>query len=304
VTRLLITGATGFLGRHCLTALKASGAGELHCTSRISRHNTNDGVTWHAVDLRDPDAISVLIETLRPSHVLHAAWEATPVSYADSPDNLLWLSAGRAMLEAFGRSGGKRFVGLGTSAEYAPSLAPCVEGVTPICPVNAYGEAKAAMALSVADASTRHGFSAAWGRVFLPYGPGDPLQRLLPSVRSALLSDQIVPLTDGLQQRDFVYAPDVGRQLVKLFQSDAKGPFNIATGVPSTVREAVETMASMLGKNHLLRFGVRPRRPGDADVLVADMAHFQSEVGLPPVTSLVDGLTAFLSTDFHTDSVG
>ncbi len=290
--RLLITGATGFLGRHCLAAAQALDGVEIHGTSR--QIQSTGGVVWHGVDLRDSAAASGLIDRVRPSHLLHVAWEATPVSYANSLQNHLWLTAGIAMLEAFGRNGGQRFTGVGTSAEYGPTDVPCVEGVTLINPDSIYGQTKAAMAEAAKEVAQKHGFSAAWGRVFLPYGPGDPPQRLLPSVMKSLLAKEGIPLSDGLQKRDFVHAPDVGQQLVRLLLAEASGAFNIGTGVATTVREAVETLAALLGKVDLLEFGAKPRRAGEAIVLVADMARFATLVGIPPYTPLQDGLSAFV----------
>ena len=87
---------------------------------------------------------------------------------------------------------------------------------------------------------------------------------------------------------------DVGQQLVRLLLAEASGAFNIGTGVATTVREAVETLAALLGKVDLLEFGAKPRRAGEAAVLVADMARFATLVGVPPYTPLQDGLSAFV----------
>ncbi|MGL5139016.1 MAG: NAD-dependent epimerase/dehydratase family protein, partial [Beijerinckiaceae bacterium] len=118
---MLVTGATGLLGRHIVASLAAMDAGELHAVSRTPPVAVLSGPVWHAADLLDPAAVQRLIDEVRPTHLLHAAWEATPVSYAASPENQRWLAAGIALLDAFGASGGRRYVGVGSSAEYAAS---------------------------------------------------------------------------------------------------------------------------------------------------------------------------------------
>jgi hypothetical protein len=61
-----------------------------------------------------------LIATLRPSHLLHLAWVTAPDRYRYAPENLDWLGASLALVKNFGKQGGQRFVGAGSSAEYAP----------------------------------------------------------------------------------------------------------------------------------------------------------------------------------------
>jgi len=69
-----------------------------------------------------------------------------------------------------------------------------------------------------------------WARMFLPYGPGDSPERLVPSVIEALLSGRPVDLSHGRQERDFVYAPDVADLLVRLLAGGEEGAFNVGTG--------------------------------------------------------------------------
>src|SRR5207249_536052 len=112
-----------------------------------------DRVRWHAADLREPAEARRLVVAVRPSHLLHLAWEATPRVYSGSPENLRWLAAGAAMLAAFGEAGGARFVGAGSSAEYEPGEMPCAEDATPIRPATVYGKCKAACWLAAQAAA-------------------------------------------------------------------------------------------------------------------------------------------------------
>jgi nucleoside-diphosphate-sugar epimerase len=289
MTRVLVTGASGFISAHCLRRLAQEDC-EVHAVNRSGRGVPADHVTWHAADLRDIGQVAPLIAKVRPTHLLHGAWIATPGLYSHSPENITWLQSTIALAGAFGAHGGARFVGIGSSAEYDPGDRPCIEDETPIRPATIYGKCKAAGWLAVQAAAQQHGFSAAWGRLFLPYGPGDPAQRLVPSVLAALRAGKPVATTHGQQQRDFIYAPEAADLLVRLLLSQEDGAFNIGTGRATTVRSVVEALASRCGRPDLPQFGAMTLAPGEPDVLVADMSKVNRRLSWSPATDVQSGL--------------
>jgi nucleoside-diphosphate-sugar epimerase len=268
---------------------------EIHAANRSGVGVGGDRVRWHAADLRDPSSAQALVAVVRPTHVLHLAWEATPRVYNQSPENFRWLHASIAMALTFGELGGHRFLGVGSSGEYDANGAPCAEDVTPIRPSSIYGKCKAACWLGVTAAAQYHRFSAAWGRVFLPYGPGDPAGRLVPSVMMALQEGRPVEVTHGKQLRDFIYAPDAAHLLVKLLFSLETGAFNIGTGHATTIRSVIEYLASRHGGRSELRFGAIDPPPGEPPVLVADMTKTTETLGSLALTSATDGLDRLLA---------
>jgi nucleoside-diphosphate-sugar epimerase len=98
--------------------------------------------------------------------------------YRYAAENLDWLETSLVLVKAFGAHGGRRFVEVGSSAEYDVVNGPCIEDATPIRPVSLYGKCKAAAWMTIQAYAQRYGFSAAWARGFLPYGPGDEPRRL------------------------------------------------------------------------------------------------------------------------------
>ena len=269
---------------------------EIHAVNRSGSGDAAAGVVWHAADLRDPAQTLALVAKIRPTHLLHGAWIATPGLYSHSPENITWLQASIALAGAFSAHGGARFVGIGSSAEYDPGDRPCVEDETPIRPATIYGKCKAAAWLAVQAAAQQHGFSAAWGRLFLPYGPGDPRQRLIPSVLGALRAGKPVATTHGRQQRDFIDAADAADLLVRLLLSQENGAFNIGTGRATTIRSVVEYLASRCGRPDLPQFGALALAPGEPAVLVADMRKVRDRLSWAPQTALYDGLDRVLSS--------
>lgn len=289
MNRVLVTGPSGFIGTHCLRRLATEDC-EIHAANRSGRGEPGAGVTWHAADLRDADHVLSLVAKIQPTHLLHGAWVATPRLYGHSPENFAWLRSTIALAAAFGRHGGARFVGIGSSAEYDPGERPCVEDATPIRPATIYGKCKAASWLAVQAAAQHHGFSAAWGRLFMPYGPGDPPQRLIPSVLAALRAGQPVQTSHGTQQRDFIYAPDAADLLVRLLLSQEAGAFNIGTGRATKVRSVVEYLASRCRRPDLPQFGAISLTPGEPDILVADMSKVGKRLAWSPQNDLHQGL--------------
>ena len=292
--RLFVTGATGFIGAHCLREALASGYDEIHAGNRGGKGVAAPTLTWHAADLRNPEAAVRLIETVKPTHLLHAAWIATPGVYLTSPENIDWMQATIAMVRAFAEQGGRRVVGVGSCAEYAPSDGPCQEEKTPIAPVSVYGHAKAATWQAMAAIAEAHKIGAVWGRVFVPYGPGDLPQRLIPGVLAALRAGKPMPLSTGEQRRDFVYAPDAAKMLVGLLGSGATGVFNIGSGEAPSVRSVIEALADRFGARNLLQFGAMPVRAWEPPLLQADM-HKLETLGLvvrTPMNHALDSLIA------------
>lgn len=287
---LLLTGATGFVGRHLLPRLVGDG-----WRIAATGAGTAAGVEWCRVDLTDPAASVALVEELRPSHWLHLAWIATPGLFWGSPDNLRWLAAGALMAEAFYRCGGAYALGVGTCAEYGGDRSLCVEGETPVEGDTVYGRAKVAMGAALAAAAQAHGGRAGWARLFFPYGPGEPPGRLIPAVMNAVLDGKPVETTHGRQVRDFVHVADVAEALRRLLRAEAAGPVNVGSGESVSLREVIETITAIAGGAELVRFGARQAPAHEPPALVASVARLQALTGWRPETGLRAGLESSLA---------
>ena len=71
--RVLVTGASGFIGSHCLWPLLERGY-DVHAVARARAADRSAPVTWHAADLLDRQAAADLLDAVRPTHLLHLAW--------------------------------------------------------------------------------------------------------------------------------------------------------------------------------------------------------------------------------------
>lgn len=290
MSRVLVTGASGFMGRHCLPALAARGY-EVHAVGR--RTGSDPGVTWHRGDLLAPEGPEAVLAAVRPTHLLHLAWYAEHGRFWQAPENLAWVRASLSLLEAFHRHGGQRVVTAGSCAEYDWRHGYLSEALTPCRPASLYGAAKHALSTLQAAYAEQVGLSAAWGRVFFLFGPHEPHARFVPAVIQGLMAGRPTRLSHGRQVRDFMYVGDVADALVALLDSPVTGAVNLGSGVPVTLRALGERVAARLGGAEWLEWGAIAST--EAPLVVANPERLAREVGWTPPYGLEAGLDATLA---------
>jgi nucleoside-diphosphate-sugar epimerase len=286
--RVLLTGASGFVGSYAVEPLLDAGY-EVHAAAR--RVGDDPRVRWHPIDLLDRRAVHGLLDELAPSHLLHLAWYVEHGRFWQAGENLTWAGATLELVRAFVERGGRRLVLAGTCAEYDwDGLDPHVREDAPERPATLYGAAKHTTRVLSERFSSEHGASMAWGRIFLLYGPGEDERRLVPAVARALLSGEPAETSDGKQVRDLMHVADVARAFVALLDSEVRGPVNIASGEPVALARVIELVGDATGHAELLRVGALPRRDGEPERLVADVRRLREEVGFSAAVPLGRGI--------------
>lgn len=285
--KVLVTGATGFIGRQCIEPLQAKGY-EVHAVSS-KPHVENKAVNWHKIDLLDAGQCDDLVFRIQPTHLLHFAWYAVPGEYRTSVENLRWVQASLELMRAFAASGGKRLVMAGTCAEYAWRFDRYSEASTPLVPATLYGACKHATQMMLASWSKQSGVSSAWGRIFSLYGPHEHPARLVSSVIATLLRGDEVLCENGSLIRDYLHVADVAAAFAALLDSDIEGPVNIGSGIGVALKDIAEMIGAKIGRPGLIRFGTRPPPAGEPPLLIADTARL-SRTGWRPSIGLDTGL--------------
>jgi dTDP-6-deoxy-L-talose 4-dehydrogenase (NAD+) len=249
---LLLTGATGFVGRHILRHLRRRHVPVRIVIRRGSEHRLEriEGLERVVVadDLFAEDAAWWRSACDGVDTVLHAAWYAEPGKY---------LNLARGAVDA----GVRRIVGVGTCFEYdlAQGSPPGHFPVTsPLAPTTTYAACKASAYLTLSQWLKTRDIGFLWCRLFYLYGEGEDARRLVPYLRARLDSGQPAELTSGTQVRDFLDVDVAAAELVHAALGDTQGAHNVCSGRGITVRALAEQIADEYGRRDLLRFGVRP----------------------------------------------
>jgi nucleoside-diphosphate-sugar epimerase len=286
---VLLTGASGFIGSHCIPLLIDRGY-EVHALTSKKNSQNDPRIIWHTVDLLNPDQVRRAMKKICPSHLLHFAWYTVPGKYWSAPENIPWLQASLNLVQEFSACNGERMVGAGTCAEYDWRYGYCSENVTPLNPETLYGISKRSVQSLSQELLRTAKISSAWGRIFYLYGPYEDPTRLVPSIINSLLREEPAPCTTGYQIRDYLFVEDVADAFVRLLDSTVSGPVNIASGKPVAIRDIIQTIGIKIGHENLIRYGQIPTSPSEVPFLVADNRRLVSDVGWNQRYSLEAGL--------------
>lgn len=296
--RVLITGASGFIGSHVARVALAEGMVVHAAVRRRSPGQRLDDLLTvrpgnltiaEGLDLAVPGSLAGAVGAAPFDAVVHAADGGAQVGQKDASALIRENVANVVELcEASLRHGVRRVVVFGSGLCYA-SGAHCHGEDEALAPNHPYGMAKA-LGSMVSAFYARKGLEVVELRPFNVYGPGDLPPRLVPYCIAEALAGRPIALTSGAQARDFVFIGDLVRIALAAVRGDLPaGAYNVATGVGTRVSEVANMIVGITGTASAVALGAINHRSDDHDVLCGNPAKLAA-LGLAPTTTVQDGL--------------
>ena len=287
IKRLLLTGASGFIGRQVISPLLRQGY-EVHVTSRSSLGIPE--LHEHQMDLFDEAAVSRLVECVQPTLLIHLAWFTRPPEYWQSPLNVVWERHSMHLFESFAQNGGERIIGTGTCAEYEWASDILTEEVTPERPATSYGRAKLSLKRKAEELARKSNISLSWARFFFLFGRHERNERFVPSIVDPLLRGDVAYCRNADLRRDYMYVEDAGEGLVALAMSHVEGSVNVASGISSRLGDIAQHIGYSMGLPELVSLSADESHSAQPESLVANVSRLTAEVGWRPRYALADAL--------------
>jgi UDP-glucose 4-epimerase len=283
--KMLVTGASGFLGSHLCSRLCTSGL-EVHAISRTKRPSDESYLHWWQGDFEDIATVQRLLHVIKPDVIFHLSGQVTA-----APDLQLVLPTLHSLLVSTVNVltvatdiGCRRIVLAGSLTEPEP-------GHTDAAPGSPYAAAKWASSTYGRMFHALYRTPVVITRPFMTYGPRQDRRKFIPYIMLSLLQGEAPKLSSGQWQTDWIYVDDVVDGLLAAAQvPDVEGcAIDLGSGTLVSMRAVVQHIVDLVGSRAEPLFGALPDRPLEP-VRIADTASAYALMGWKPTTSLEEGL--------------
>lgn len=305
--RVVVTGASGFLGGYVLRQLEAVEAEVVAVIDR-NRSQFRHGPLLADVAVQwfdDPGELAGIIRSIAPEYVIHLhatiTTERTPAAMRSTiTANLL---ASIDLMSACADVGCKRVVLMGSGEEFGPVTGPFDDSTIPD-PPSPYGASKAAVTCYARMFHRAFNLPVTVLRPSVMYGPRQSPRMLIPQVMDALSQGKKIDVTAGQQTRDFIYAEDVARGiLAALTATGVEGrSFNLGSGEIKTVKECLTRIECISGRAGLIEYGALPYKKGEIFSYEPILKETFEVLRWQPEVMLEEGLTMTWASMIETAS--
>lgn len=294
--RILVTGASGFIGSHMAKSLADDGYEVVGC-ARIDCEIP--GVEPRSINLLDYGAVQSLLSSVRPDAVVHCAGCANVGKSVEDPvgdfqgnvtatQNLLFSLNGLGLNST-------RVLFLSSAGVYGNPVTLPITEETKLAPLSPYALHKGMSELACRFMANNHGMDVRVARVFSAYGPGLKKQLFWDMFKKARNLGRLPMWGTGRETRDYIYIDDLvaALKLVLFDEKSASSVFNVANGIEVSIAEAARCFASAMGiEESLIEFN-GAEREGDPINWRADVTRLE-ELGYMPTVSIEDGVTRYV----------
>lgn len=272
--KVLVTGATGLIGKEIIAPLKQANFDIYAIT--IDDTNPDNETHWIKGNLFDESFIKSTIEKIKPQYLLNMAW-CTTGNYLSSDVNYKFLNAGVNLLKYFKDNGGKRVVFAGTCFEYKFKNTPLKENDELDSNKTIYTFCKNKLHEIAKYFCEINNISFSYGRIFYVYGKKEDKTRLTGMIIDKLSNNEQVIIKSGNLYKDYIYTKDIAGAFVKLLDTNIDGVVNICTGKAVSIKEFVLEFAKYLKKENLIVF--KDEISNQPPIITGNNSRLLNEVG-------------------------
>ena len=269
--KAFVTGASGFVGSYLVKVLIDEGH-EVLCLKRPSSNLSKlddyvSKVRW--VDNTDNWKESLV--AFQPDIIYHLAWNGVTAKersvWQKQIGNIIFQ---QELLDATLAAGSKKYVGIGSQAEYG-NFKNKIDESYPVCPMSAYAAAKVA-ALDIVRAFCEiNQIEWYWFRLFPLFGPHESDQWLIPSLIKNIFTQESMDFTPGEQKLPYLYVGECAKAIKAAITADGhSGVYNICSDNPLALKELVARIRDKVRPDFKLNFGAFPYRYGQSMYMEGD----------------------------------
>ena len=289
--KILVTGASGFIGSRLVKKLSISDFEVMGLTRSLYNTRLNENIQWLIADLSLPDTYREQIQDFKPNVVIHLSWQDIPdFSFEKSKLNLNQsLDFLSFILEI---ESCKKILVSGSCFEYNKTKGKCIESDDSI-PNDYFTWAKLSiyswLSMKCAERNTTLG----WLRVFYVYGPGQKSESLIPAILSSLKNKKLPHLRNPNNANDYVFIDDVVDSFYLAIISEiSSGVFNIGSGKSTSVFDVCKYAEKIVLASDLLTQQLEELvKKSESNInFWADISKAKNKLNWSPKTAIDDGI--------------
>jgi UDP-glucose 4-epimerase len=294
--KLLVTGASGFIGSHLCRSLYSQGI-EVHAISRSPKSGDDTNIRWWSGDLQDASSVKAILNEVKPDVIYHLASHVTGSRLREQVLPTLYNNfiSTVHLLETATEIGCSKIVLAGSLEE--PHVSEALTN-----PSSPYAAAKWASSSYARMFHALYETPVVIARIFMVYGPGQASRFLIPSVISSFLQEESPQLTSGKRPVDWIYVDDLvaGLLAIATVPGLEGQTIDLGSGTLATIREVIEHLVDIINPIVEPAFGAIADRPME-QVRVADSTISFEKLGWKAETSLKEGLS--LTTNYYREQI-